>query len=190
MKKLEQLEKAIKNYCPFNEQEKQDKEYMLWYIQQFGEKALYRKCLTGHFTTSVLMFNKEHSKVLMCYHLIDNSWAWLGGHADGIADLESVMKREVKEESSIQNFKLLNGGKIAALTCIAIPGHEKNGKYVPSHVHFDVAFVGEADESNELVVLPSENSGLKWIKLEDLSKEVSDVWKMQRTYQKIIDQFK
>ena len=187
---IENLKDNIKNYQPINEQEEKDKAYMLWYLECFGEKALDRECLSGHFTTSVFLFNKDHTKTFMCNHLIDRSWAWLGGHADGIADLKSVAIREIGEESSITNFKLINDGKIAALTCIAIPGYVKNGEYVSSHVHFDVAFVGEADENEEFVILPSENSGLGWFDLTTLDQTVADTWKMKRTYAKIIDQFK
>ena len=187
---ITELKKIISTYQPFNEQEEKDKAYMLWYLDCFGEIALLRECLSGHFTTSVFLFNKDHTKTFMCYHLIDKSWAWLGGHADGIADLKSVAIREIGEESSITNFKLINDEKVSALTCIAIPGYVKNGEYVSSHVHLDVAFVGEADEDEKFTILPSENSGLKWIELKALDKEVSDTWKMQNTYKKIIQQFK
>ncbi len=187
---IAELKNIINSYQPINEQEEKDKDYMLWYLKCFGEKALYRECLSGHFTTSVFLFNKNHTKAFMCYHLIDQSWAWLGGHADGIADLKSVAIREIGEESSITNFKLINDEKVSALTCIAIPGYVKNGEYVSSHIHLDVAFVGEADEDEKFEILPSENSGLKWINLNVLDKEVSDTWKMKRTYEKIIQQFK
>lgn len=183
------IEKLIKEYQPYNEQETRDKEFMLWYLQRFGAKALDRECFPGHFTTSVFLFNKDHTSVLMCNHLIDKSWAWLGGHADGIADLKAVALREVMEESGL-NCNLINKGKVAAITCIPIGGHVKKGKYVSSHIHLDVAFVGETDETEELHIKPDENSGLKWIKLEEMQQQVEDKWKMKNTYRKLIEQFK
>lgn len=186
---IEMLKKEIASYIPFNDQEQKDRSYMLWYLEHFSKQALYRECLSGHFTTSVFLFNTSHTKALMCHHLIDKSWAWLGGHADGIADLKSVVIREIGEEASIKNFKLINGEKISALTCIAIPGHTKNGIYVPSHTHLDVAFIGEADENEKLTILPTENNGLGWFDLQDLPKIVEDKWKMKNTYAKIIGQF-
>lgn len=187
---MEKLKEMIKNYKPYNEQEIQDKEQMLWYIEQFGEKALVRQCLSGHFTTSVLIFNKNHTKVLMCYHLIDKSWAWLGGHADGIADLKSVALREVQEEASIKRYHLINNENIAALTSIPTGGHVKKGKYVSSHIHLDVAFVAEADEEEKLTIKPDENKGLKWIEIQKLQTEVKDVWRMENTYKKLIERYK
>ncbi len=189
MTAMDGLKGLITEYSPYNEQEARDKELMLWYIEQFGEKALFRECLSGHFTTSVFLFNKDHTKTLMCYHLIDKSWAWLGGHADGIADLKSVSLREVMEEASL-TCHLINGGNVAALTCIPIGGYVKNGEFVSTHIHMDVAFVGEANETDQLQIKPDENSELKWISLEDLEAEVADKWKMTNTYRKLIEQFK
>lgn len=183
------LESMIRKYRPYNEQEARDRKLMLWYIQQFRGKSLGRDCFSGHFTTSVFLFNKDHTKVLMCYHLIDKSWTWLGGHADGIADLKSVALREVKEESGM-NCYLINNGRPACLTVIPVGGHVKRGKYVSSHIHLDVAFVGEADETKELQVKPDENSGLQWIRIDELEQKAEDKWKMENTYKKLIEQFK
>lgn len=183
------LKRLIKDYRPYNEQEAKDKELMLWYLEQFGEMALKRECLSGHFTASVFLFNKEHTKVLMCYHLIDKSWTWLGGHADGIADLKAVALREVMEEAGVE-CHLIKKERVAAITCIPIGGHVKNGSYVSSHIHLDVAFVGEADEMQPLKSKPDENSGLKWINIEELETQVEDRWKMENTYRKLIEQLK
>lgn len=183
------LEHLIREYRPYNEQEAKDQEFMLWYLKLFGAKALNRECLSGHFTTSIFLFNKDHTSVLMCYHLIDKSWAWLGGHADGIANLKEVALREVMEESNL-SCQLINEGKVASITCIPIGGHVKRGEYVSSHIHLDVAFVGEADETETLQIKPDENSGLKWMKVEELESQVEDKWKMKNTYRKLIEQFK
>ena len=180
---MKNLERMILQYIPYDEEEAGVKILMLQYLSQFGEMALTRECASGHFTTSVFLFNKEHTKVLMCYHLIDDSWAFLGGHADGIADLKSVALREVQEEAGIKNYHLINDGKVALLSCNPIGNHVKNGKYIPSHVHLDVIFVGEADETEELIIKPDENDGLKWIDVKELKAEVADKWKMEHVYQ-------
>ena len=39
------------------------------------------------------------SKILMAYHKIYNSWAWVGGHSDGDSDLLYVAMKEAKEEA-------------------------------------------------------------------------------------------
>jgi 8-oxo-dGTP pyrophosphatase MutT (NUDIX family) len=187
--KLMALEKAIRNYEPYDESEKIDKGTMLQVLEQYKGKALCRECLIGHFTTSVFLFNKEHTKALMCYHLIDRTWTWLGGHADGIANLREVALREVSEEAGI-SCKLINGNKIAKLTCIPVKGHLKNGRWVPSHTHYDLAFVGEADENVKITSKPDENSGVKWIPISSLSSEVEDKWKYDNLFDRMIERYK
>lgn len=186
---MENLKKLIKNYKPYNKQEAKDKEMMLWYMEIFGKKSLSRRCILGHFTASVMLFNEEHTKVLMCYHLIDKSWEFLGGHADEEEDLRAVAIREVQEEAGIKKYHLINSGEIASLTCIPCAGHMKNGEYVPSHVHLDLAFVGEASEGEELIVKPDENNGLEWISIKEIENWVDDKWKMERVYRKLIERF-
>ena len=79
----------INNYKPFNEQEERDKQQMLRFIRD-NDNYLDRDNLVGHFTASAWTVNKEHTKTLMVYHNIYNSWSWIGGHADGVEDLSAV----------------------------------------------------------------------------------------------------
>ena len=57
----------IKDYCPFNELEKTDREMMEHIISVYGDKALYRDNL-AHFTASSMILNKDRTRVLMVYH--------------------------------------------------------------------------------------------------------------------------
>lgn len=188
MKDIKKLKKQIAAYTPYNEQEAQDKKFMLDFLEKIGIHSFYRDSIVAHFTTSAFIFNKEHTKVLMCEHIIDNSLSWIGGHADGIANLMRVVCREINEETGITNYHPVKG-RIAALTCIAIPGHEKNGKYVSSHVHMDVAYIFEADEDEELKSCPGENTGVRWVTLEEMRDQVADVWKTKRVYEKLIERY-
>ena len=83
------LKEQIEKYSPYNEQEINDKEMMLKYIDTF-EDVLTRDNKMCHFTASNWIVNKERTKVLMIYHNIYKSWAWTGGHADGDEDLLHV----------------------------------------------------------------------------------------------------
>ena len=87
---------AIERYQPYNEQEQRDRELLLSLNQE--EKDVFtRKNQWMHFTASSWIMNKERTKVLLAYHLIYDSWAWLGGHADGEENLLNVALKEAKE---------------------------------------------------------------------------------------------
>ena len=127
------LREKIEKYQPYNEQEANDKQIMLKYIDTF-EDVLTRNNEFGHFTASAWAVNREKTKVLMIYHNIYQSWAWTGGHADGEDNLLEVAIRELKEETGIKNVKVLNNN-IFSLEIICVNGHIKKEKYVSSNQH-------------------------------------------------------
>ena len=93
----------IKDYRPFNELEKTDREMMEHIISVYGDKALYRDNL-AHFTASSIILNKDRTRVLMVYHNIYESYSWTGGHMDGeIYPLNTAIK-EAKEETGISSL--------------------------------------------------------------------------------------
>lgn len=182
------LKEQIEKYEPYNEQEKKDKETMLKYINTFDD-VLTRNNEFGHFTASAWVLNKEKTKVLMIYHNIYKSWAWTGGHADGDVDLLGTAIREVKEETGVNNVKVLNDD-IFSLEIICVNGHVKRGKYVSSHVHLNLTYLLEVDESEVLKVKPDENSGVKWINIEDVGKVSNEEWMIENVYRKINEKLK
>ena len=101
------LYEDIKNYSPINEQEERDKAVMLQYMQE-NSNYLDRANQIAHFSASVWTINKEHTKTLMVYHNIYNSWSWIGGHADGVEDLRSVAMRELQEETGVKSGALIS----------------------------------------------------------------------------------
>lgn len=181
------LKEEIKNYKPYNEQEEKDKEVMLKYIETF-DNLLTRENEFAHFTASNWIVNKEKTKVLMIYHNIYKSWAWTGGHADGEEDLLSVALREAKEETSLQNLKVLSNG-IYGLQILTVDGHIKKGKYVASHLHLDCCFLIEADENEVTKIKEDENSGVKWVNIEEAIKVTNEA-KMIPIYEKLNEKLK
>lgn len=176
------FKEQIQAYTPYNEQEKADKEMMLRCIENF-EDVLTRENQLFHFTASNWIVNKERTKILMVYHNIYQSWAWTGGHADGEADLEGVAKREAEEETGLKNLKLLSDG-IYGLQILGVDSHRKRGKYVPTHMHFDCCYLFEADEEETLRIKADENSGVKWVNIEDVLDTTNEKM-MKPIYQKL-----
>ena len=177
------IKEQIEKYNPYNEQEQKDKEIMLKYINTF-EDVLTRNNEVGHFTASAWVVNKEKTKVLMIYHNIYKSWAWTGGHADGDVDLLETAIREVKEETGVNNVGVLDED-IFSLELIGAKGHIKKGKYISSHMHLNLTYLLEADENETLKIKDDENSGVKWINIENVEKVSNDEWFNKNVYKKL-----
>jgi hydrolase, NUDIX family len=176
------LKQQIQNYKPYNKQEEKDKEQMLKHIDTFTD-VLTRENTKCHFTASNWIVNKERTKVIMAYHNIYKSWAWTGGHSDGDSDLLNVALKEAKEETGLENLKVLSDG-IFGIEILPVNRHIKRGKIVEEHLHLDCCFLLEADESEPLRIKEDENSGVKWI---DIGKviETSTEKVMKPIYQKL-----
>lgn len=181
-------EEKIENYKPYNEQEEKDKQTILQYIHTFDD-VLTRNNEFGHFTASSWVVNKERTKVLMIYHNIYQSWAWTGGHADGEENLLSTAIRELKEETGVENVKVLDED-IFSLEIICVNGHVKKGKYVSSHVHLNLTYLLEVDEKEILRVKEDENSGVKWVNIEDVEKVSNEKWIVENVYKKLNEKLK
>ncbi|MDE6241114.1 MAG: NUDIX hydrolase [Anaeroplasmataceae bacterium] len=182
------LLEEIKKYKPLNEQEKNDKEQMIEFIKN-NDNYLLRENKLAHFTVSTWTVNKERTKILMVYHKIYDSWSWIGGHADGIEDLKEVALRELEEETGVKNARLVSDD-ILSLETLNVNGHMRRGEYVPSHLHFNITYLAEADEKEKLVVNEMENKGVKWFTFEDALKVPHEPWFVEMIYKKLIERSK
>lgn len=178
------LYKMLKDYVPYCEEEKVEKEVMLKYLEKEPD-IFTRDNEVAHFTTSAWIVNKDRNKVLMIHHNIYNTWAWIGGHADGDKDLYHVILKEIEEESGLIDVKLLYPD-IYGLNIITVEHHIRKGKYVPSHVHFDIEFLFEADENLDIRIQEDENSGVEWIPFSDIDSKVEEE-KLKPIYKRLIN---
>ena len=176
---------SIEQYQPYNEQEEMDKPLILEWIKN-NDNAFLRENIVAHMTASAWVVNADRSKVLMVYHNIYNSWSWLGGHADGETDLLSVAVREVKEEASISNVTPVSED-IFSLESLTVDGHWKNGKYVSSHLHFNVTYLLEADSEEAVSIKADENSGVAWFTPEEALAKSTEPWFVEHVYAKLIE---
>ena len=117
----------------------------------------------GHFTGSGWIVSPDKRKVLMTHHKIINKWLQLGGHANGENDLLKVALREAIEESGFQRFKVLDN-TIFDLDIHRIP---KVGSE-PSHLHYDVRFLLEADPEKEQIIVSDESYDVAWFSIENV----------------------
>lgn len=178
----------IESFLPFNEQEQKDKEEILRRLRS-GENLYTRENASAHLTASAWVVSPDRAQVLMAYHNLYDSWAWLGGHADGETDLLSVALREVREESGLIRLHTVTPD-IYSLEILTVDGHEKRGVYVSSHLHLNVTYLIEADPSLPVRCKPDENSRVGWFPREEAIAHSSEPWFRERIYSKLNQKLK
>ena len=163
----------IVRFSPKDGREERERAMILALIEQYGDGILSRENDFAHMTASSIIVSRDRRRTLMAFHRIYNSWAWTGGHADGESDFEAIARREAQEETGITNLVLLGGGP-ASVEILPVWAHVKRGKHVGSHLHLNVSYLFEADESLPLRVAEDENSAVGWIGVDKLSEKVSE----------------
>lgn len=163
----------IVRFQPGDAREAQEQRMILEMIDRLGNAILTREIEIAHMTASSIIVSPDRRRTLMAFHRIYNSWAWTGGHADGESDFEAVARREAQEETGISGLKRLGGG-IASLEILPVWAHVRRGKPVGSHLHLNVSYLFEADDSLPLSVREDENSAVGWLAVDRLGESVSE----------------
>lgn len=175
----------LEAYRPWNEQEERDREELLRRLCS-GEALYGRENTAAHLTASAWVVSPDRKRILMAYHDLYHSWAWLGGHADGQQDLLAVALREVQEESGLTPSDVRPvSPKIYSLEILTVDGHEKHGRYVSSHLHLNLTYLLEADPAAPIHSRPGENSRVGWFSPEDAIAASSEPWFRERIYAKL-----
>lgn len=178
------LEASLEQYQPFDAQEIVQIEAFSFFYKSFLHKAYTRDNPIAHISSSAWVVNQTHDKVLMCFHNLMNCWAWLGGHADGETDLAHVALKETTEESGLTRLNLLEQTPIDYNVC-TVGRHIKKGKFVAPHLHYNVVYLIEGDETEPLVVKPDENQGLQWVPFDQVAQMSGYEYLYERMVQKM-----
>lgn len=179
----QRLARQLDAYRPFNEQEQMDRSVLLSYLRQHPD--CFDRSSLAHFACSIWTVDPSVQRTLMVYHNIYDSWSWIGGHADGQRDLAAVALRELQEETGVSHAHLVPCG-IYSLEVLTVDGHRKRGVYVGSHLHLNVTYLAVADPSEALRIAPDENSGVKWVDIDDAVALSTEPWIRDRIYRKLI----
>lgn len=172
----------IINYIPYDDREKVEREIIISFLKN-NKDAYSRESKLSHMTTSAWIVNQDFTKVLMIYHNIYKSWSWVGGHADNDTDLLHVIKKEINEETGLENIKLLSNG-IYGLNILTVESHLKHGKIVNSHLHLDIEYLFMANENDFIRIKEDENSNIAWIPIDEVVNKTSEE-KMKPIYEKL-----
>ena len=176
------LKDQLQALRPWNEQEARDRDTLLRLLER--GQAPYGREDPAHWTASAWVVSPDRRQVLLAYHNLYRSWAWLGGHADGETDLLSAALREVREESGLEEVRPVSRD-IYSVEILTVDGHEKRGQYVSSHLHLNVTFLLEADPAAPIRCKPDENGQVGWFGLEEAVAASTEPWFQARVYSKL-----
>ena len=178
------LRETVEQFSPGCEQEEHDRRLMLHYMDIFPQ-LLTRENEMAHFTASCWIVSPDQSRVLMAYHNQFDSWAWLGGHADGESDLLAVALREAREESGLRAVRAVQTAPLS-LEILGVDPHVKRGKFVSAHLHLNLTYLLEADPGAALQCKPDENSGVRWFSPWEAVQATREAF-MRPIYRKLIE---
>ena len=178
------LYQEIADFVPFTPEEEAARTQLLALIETYGDHILDRDCPAGHITCSGMILSPDLSQTLMAYHLIYQSVAWTGGHADGDSDLPGVALREAREETAVTQIFLLTR-RILSIDMLPVPPHEKHGKPVAAHTHFNVTYGLIAPVSQAIAASPDENRDVRWLDIGAIRNDCTEQH-MIPVYEKII----
>ena len=163
----------IVRFSPRDGREERERAMILDLIARDGDGILSRENDFAHMTASSIIVSRDRKHTLMAFHRIYNSWAWTGGHADGESDFEAIARREAQEETGITDLVRLGNGP-ASVEILPVWAHVKRGKHVGSHLHLNVSYLFEADDTLALRIAERENSAVGWIEIAALEQYVSE----------------
>lgn len=177
---------AVRHFSPTCEQEERDRELFLrWLERRDCPDISTRANDVAHLTASAWVVDEDRTRVLMAYHRIYDTWAWLGGHADGDFDLGRVALREVGEESDLAHARLVAPEPVS-LEALCVNGHVKRGTYVCSHIHLNLTYLIEADPAEPIRPKPDENRAVRWFEKDKVLASVTEPWMARWVYPKLL----
>lgn len=92
---------------------------------------------------------------------------------DGDTDFEAAALREAQEETGVTGLVRIGSGA-ASIEILPVWAHVKRGQDVGSHLHLNVSYLFEADDTLALTVAQDENSAVGWIGIDKLEEYVTE----------------
>ncbi len=127
-----------------------------------GSDGLSPEMARGHLTGSVWILNRQRDRALLTHHGKLDIWVQPGGHVEPGETVYQGARREMAEETGLTGTPL-QGEILFDMDAHLIPARKDQ----PSHYHFDLRYLMEAD-SGEPLLITKESKDLKWIPLEEI----------------------
>jgi 8-oxo-dGTP pyrophosphatase MutT (NUDIX family) len=107
----------------------------------------WQRALPLHVTASALIVHPSSRRVLLRWHVRQQGWLQVGGHADpGETDPVAIALREGREETGLADLRPWPSAAILHVVMVSVPA----APHEPAHEHADVRYVfatGAPDEA-------------------------------------------
>ncbi len=174
----ESLIHELTQYKSYNPAEEDYRIRFLALLQNEPE-CFHRHLAHGHITGSALILNPEADHVLLLHHRKLDRWLQPGGHADGDENTARVAKKEVVEETGLQNIELLQP-EIFDIDIHRIPERKNE----PAHLHYDLRYVFQANPE-EALQQNRESKALAWVPVNEVASLAGNDESVTRMLSKI-----
>jgi 8-oxo-dGTP pyrophosphatase MutT (NUDIX family) len=134
------------------------------------EDALDRSGQPEHLTASALVLSADGGRVLLGLHRKVGRWLQMGGHLEPAdSSLSGAAMREAREESGIDDLRLLAGGPVR------LDAHPVRcaGRHAPERVHLDVQYAAVAPPG-AVSQRSAESLALAWYPVGALPEDTDD----------------
>lgn len=132
----------------------------------------------------------EHARIVSPWECVGRSSRRLNGGQKTKASVTKI-SNETVSANKIPN-EVVNAtapsptSPLFSLEVLTVDGHEKNSRYISSHLHLNVTYLVEVDPSEALRIKPDENSGVKWVSLDQVLNMSDEPWIRERIYAKLL----
>lgn len=173
---------ALYAHTPYDESEAKDITAIAQLIKDHPDCFWRHHFDPGHVTGSGLLISADGKRVLLNHHKFLDMWIGFGGHADGETDILSVCRREIIEESGIDDIEPVFE-TISDVSVHAVPENVKKGE--PAHSHFDIRYIFRVkNPANENFVISDESVSMRWCDFDEAMALVNKNDKIARLLQK------
>ncbi len=163
---------AVNKYLDYYKDEQERLNKFIEYLDKFSDEEIVDwNNFVGHIAAGGFIYSLELKKFLVLYHKDLKIYLYPGGHVDK-EDINPLVtaRREVLEETGIENLKLLNID-IDEIVPIDIDTHmiPYNERLdLPAHYHFEFRYLFVVDKVYDVKVDTSELGDYRWIDMNEL----------------------
>lgn len=151
---------------------------IIQFLQKNREKSFHNwHWDDGHMTASMLVVNKEFTKVLLIFHKKLQKWLQFGGHSDDSPDVLGTAIREFHEESGVRKepdvfrYSELQPFPIFDVDIHHIPA---DAKWRPDHKHYDIRFLGIISDSVIMHRQEDETDDMRWFDIDGIEEYLEE----------------